>query len=141
MLIEALIAILIFSVGVLAIVQLQAIAAKQAADAEYRSMASMLASDLVSRMWGTDRTSATLKTAYGSEAGQGYKEWFDQVKASRLPGVTDEDNKPEIDIGTAKGLTATQVKITLHWQAPGKRQNTTGKDERLHEYVTVVVLR
>jgi type IV pilus assembly protein PilV len=51
MLIEALIAILIFSIGVLAIVGLQASMIKNTADAKYRSEASYIAQARIGQMW------------------------------------------------------------------------------------------
>lgn len=137
LLLEALIAILIFSLGVLSIVQLQAVSVKQATDAEFRATAALLASDLVSRMWGTDRTLATLTDLYGTSSGKGYEAWYQTVKASHLPGVAGapNDDMPTVNIAPAPGLSgAAEATITLSWQAPGK-------DEARHEYVTVVVLR
>ena len=64
MLIEALIAILIFSVGVLGIIGLQGSATKASTDARYRSEAALLANELIGRMWTSDRTQATLQAAF-----------------------------------------------------------------------------
>lgn len=51
MLLEALISILIFSIGILAIIGLQAASIKMSSDAKYRSDASLLAGQYVSSMW------------------------------------------------------------------------------------------
>ena len=56
MLLEAFIAILIFSMGILAIVGMQASAVKTSADAKYRSEASLLANELIGQMWVSNRT-------------------------------------------------------------------------------------
>jgi len=66
MLIEALIAILIFSIGILGIVGLQSSAVKASTDAKYRSEAALLANELIGRMWASDRTQATLQAAFAS---------------------------------------------------------------------------
>jgi type IV pilus assembly protein PilV len=50
-LIEGLIAVLIFSLGILSIVGLQAVNLKQAADAKYRVDASFLANQTLGMMW------------------------------------------------------------------------------------------
>ena len=50
-LIEGLIAILIFSLGILSLVGLQAFNLKQATDAKYRADASFLADQTLGRMW------------------------------------------------------------------------------------------
>lgn len=51
MLLEALVAMLIFAVGVLAIVGLQAASIKSTSAAKYRTDASYLANDIVGQMW------------------------------------------------------------------------------------------
>jgi Tfp pilus assembly protein PilV len=50
-LLEALIAILLFSMGMLALAGVQAAAIKNAADAKYRAEASFLASQIIAQMW------------------------------------------------------------------------------------------
>ena len=81
MLLEAMVAILIFSLGVLSVIQLQAVSIKQASGAEYRSMAALLANDLISRMWASDKTAATLQTNFGS-SGTSYSQWLATVRSS-----------------------------------------------------------
>jgi type IV pilus assembly protein PilV len=58
MLIEALVGILIFSIGILAMVGLQAVSMRNSVEAKYRSDASYLANAIVSQMW----TDANLTT-------------------------------------------------------------------------------
>ena len=55
MLVEGMIAILIFSLGILAIIGTQAIAIKQTSDAKYRVDASFLANQAIGAIW-TDRS-------------------------------------------------------------------------------------
>jgi len=50
-LIEALLGILIFSIGILALIGMQATAIRNTADARYRSEASFLATEVIGRMW------------------------------------------------------------------------------------------
>ena len=50
-LLEGLIAILIFSMGILALVGLQAAAIKNSSDAKYRADASYLANQIIGQMW------------------------------------------------------------------------------------------
>src|ERR1700686_5937455 len=66
-LLEALIGILIFSLGVLGIVGLQARAIRFTNDAEFRAEAMYLANSLISQMWTDNR--ALLKTKYKSTVG------------------------------------------------------------------------
>ncbi|MFN0143294.1 MAG: type IV pilus modification protein PilV [Mycobacterium sp.] len=51
MLLEALIAILIFSLGILAVIGLQAQSIRNSSESKYRSDASYLANQLIGRMW------------------------------------------------------------------------------------------
>ena len=50
-LIEALIGILIFSIGILALIGMQAAAMKNTTDAKYRSEAAFLANQIIGQMW------------------------------------------------------------------------------------------
>ena len=52
LLIEALVSILIFSTGILAIFSLQAASIQNSADAKYRADASFLANQIIGYMWG-----------------------------------------------------------------------------------------
>ncbi|MGJ7604746.1 type IV pilus modification protein PilV [Variovorax sp. LT1R20] len=124
-LLEALVALLIFSVGVLGLIGLQATSVKQASAAEYRSTAVLQANDLVSRMWVSDRSDAILQAQFVTD-GDGYKAWKD-AWAGSLPGTTIATNKPTVTIvGEPKGATASlgtnTATITIYWQAPGDTQ-------------------
>nr|MDA8109387.1 type IV pilus modification protein PilV [Betaproteobacteria bacterium] len=50
-LIEALVGILIFSIGILAMLGMQAVGVQTTVDAKYRSDAAFLANQIVSQMW------------------------------------------------------------------------------------------
>lgn len=115
MLLEALIGILIFSMGILAIVGLQATSIKLASDAKYRADASLLAERLMGQMWVSNRTAATLKSTF--ESGATYNAWASQVQAT-LPGSTGA-NAPTVSVSTAASSVG-QVTITLYWQAPAE---------------------
>lgn len=126
-LLEALVALLIFSVGILGLIGLQITSVKQASAAEYRSTAVLQANDLISRMWVSDRSDTVLQTQFAA-TGDGYKAWKD-AWASALPGTT--DNPPDVaikseDKGATAALGTNTVTITIYWQAPGddKRQYT-----------------
>lgn len=131
MLLEVLIALLIFSLGVLGLVGLQANAVQQSGQAKYRADAALLADDLVGRMWVSDRSTTTLNTEFAEEDGAEYQAWKARVETT-LPGVA--DNPPSIAFetvaplpallgsgteGASTDLTAsTRVTITLRWKAP-----------------------
>lgn len=58
-LVEVLVAVLIFALGVLALVRLQATAVKMSTDARQRAEATFLADQLIARMLISDRTTAS----------------------------------------------------------------------------------
>ena len=116
MLLEALVAILIFSVGILSVVGMQATAVKAAADAKYRSAASLLANELLGQMWITNRTAATLQTNFQGSAGSGgtyYNNWYSNVQAT-LPGAA--TNPPTVTVDSTTGL----VTIVVQWKLPSE---------------------
>lgn len=58
-LIEAMVAVLVFAVGVLAMIGMQTLAVKTASDAKYRADAAYLANQLIGQMWAADRSTLT----------------------------------------------------------------------------------
>ena len=138
-LLEALIGILIFSIGILAMVAMQAASVSAVADAQYRIEAVNAANQLLSQIWvNVDRTSAastqtSLMTfehqtggvpascdfsgAPGTNAA--VTAWLNHLNTGRggaplLPGATPAMQQIEIDTGVSNRVT-----ITLCWQAPG----------------------
>lgn len=117
---EALIAILIFSIGILAIVGLQAVSIKNVAAAKYRTDASLLANQVIGQMWVGDKSNAVMAPAYSSPSGPAYIAWAATV-AQRLPGVTGvAGNAPTISIDANNNVT-----VTLFWQAPDEAASHT----------------
>ena len=120
MLLEAFIAILIFSMGILAIVGMQASAIKNSADARYRSEASMLASELLEKMWVSDRTPATLQANFQGGAGTdgpAYTAWHSNWCSSVAPILPACDAYvPTVSVNPASGL----VSVTVRWKAPNE---------------------
>jgi len=120
MLLESLIAVLIFSMGILAIVGMQASAVKASSDAKYRSDASMVANQLIGQMWVANRTQATLQANFqggGGADGPLYTAWLTDVQAA-LPGAA--TNPPLVTVSQASLVT-----ITVFWIAPGEPVGTT----------------
>lgn len=135
-LLEVLIAILIFAIGILGIIGLQAVSIKEAAGAEYRSMAALQANDIIGRMWASDRTAATLQSNFASPGGPVYQNWLSAIEASGLPGVS--TNLPTVTFTTVAGGGAAPVAsslatVTIFWQAPG--------DTAAHSYVALAQLK
>jgi type IV pilus assembly protein PilV len=132
-LLEALIGILIFSLGILGIVGLQAQAIRFTNDAEYRAEAVYLANSLISQMWADNVTN--LKANYDSTVGgPQYILFRDKVVAS-LNGAAVAD--PEVEVDTADlpakpSNTSSVVRVTIFWQLPG--------DPLAHNYRTTGVI-
>ncbi|MGE5649982.1 type IV pilus modification protein PilV [Noviherbaspirillum sp. UKPF54] len=120
-LIESLVAILVFSVGILGIVGLLAASIRSNADARYRNDASMLANQVIGQMWAGDKSNAALKANFESPGGPEYASWKTTV-AGALPGVA--SNAPTIGVSDDNVAT-----VRVQWQAPG--------DAVPHSYVLV----
>lgn len=144
MLLEALISILIFSIGILAIVGLQAGSVKLSTDAQYRTEASLLASQQINAMWANVAAATTLVNAAGtpvafdpaefdtfdSPAGANYLAWHGAI-AQALPNATTEvSHRTTVYCGGVLGGvcvpgmpgqqdTRTDVNIKITWQLPG----------------------
>ena len=127
MLLEALVALLIFAVGVLGLVGLQSTSVKQATAAEYRSTAVLQANDLISRMWISDRFVTDWSNQFGSSpAGAGYTAWKD-AWGNALPGSSSSDNAPQVSFETVPGgIAGTRgtilATIVIRWKAPSDDQ-------------------
>jgi type IV pilus assembly protein PilV len=137
-LLEALIAILIFSFGILGIVGLQAKAIRFTNDAEYRAEATYLANSLISEMWADDFS--TLQTNYDSVVGTGlpYNNFKTRI-ASAMAGVTIKD--PVVEVNTADLLLnkttkcGSVVQVTIFWRMPG--EEVENRDVNFwHNYTT-----
>lgn len=122
MLLEVLIAVLIFSFGILGIVGLQAQSIRHVNDAQYRSEAVFLANAFVSQMWADDRTASDatyLDTTYSDAGGgTGYKAFYEMVQ--RLPGAGLSGNAPTVKVEAGPSATSTLVTVTVFWQLPGE---------------------
>jgi type IV pilus assembly protein PilV len=125
-LLEALVAILVISFGILGIVGLQARSLAAVGDAQYRGEAAFYAQSLAGRMWAHDPTDVV---AYYATGGTGYTNWNNQVTAagSGLPGAA--TTVSFTDLQSANGVMAL---ITITWQAPN--------DDAPHTYVTEAVV-
>jgi type IV pilus assembly protein PilV len=118
MLLEALIAILIFSIGILAVVGMQATAMKAVTDARSRSEAALYANQLLAQIW-TDAVNAD-QYAY---AGSGtiparLQGWHDQVTGVAgqrgMPGASVV--KPKVTITSFVAGKGGTVKIEVFWR-------------------------
>lgn len=111
MMLEALIGILIFSTGILALIGMQALAIAYAADAKYRSDASFLANQVIADMWVHRGVLGNYEYAGAGAPPAAITPWVASVEDA-LPGAA--ANPPIIDVDTGTG----QVSITVRWRPP-----------------------
>jgi type IV pilus assembly protein PilV len=129
---EALIAILIFSLGILSLVGMQATAINTVSDSQYRGSASFLADQMVGTIWAArlGTTTANASDAYVSTPDPGFKcnpcgaaNGNAYTQAWYVSGV--QANLPQ---GTAViSMVNNTVIITVGWQSP--------KDKNPHQHV------
>jgi type IV pilus assembly protein PilV len=136
-LLEALIGILIFSLGVLGIVGLQARAIRYTSDAEYRAEAMYLANSLISQMWTDDPSN--LKIKYDSSlGGAGYTGFVTRVNAGLngaivpAPAVTVDGPAP---LPQKSSANSNVVQVQIQWRLPGDLG-----DAGFHNYTTTGVI-
>ncbi len=113
-LVEGLLALVVFSVGLVALLLLLSAALRETGNARYRSEASLLASDLVASMWTGDRSQAALQSRFANPKSAEYSGWLARVQAT-LPGVSAAGNQPHLEIGPGRTVT-----LRLRWQPPGE---------------------
>ena len=137
MLIEALLGILIFSVGILGLVGLQAASIRNASEARHRTEAAYLANQIVGRMW-IDRGVAnanlanyvlTTATTCSSSTTTALQQWLCEVERT-LPGVTSTVARPTITVA------ADTVTVTLRWKVGDNSAITDGSDIRRYVLIT-----
>jgi len=110
-LLEALVGILIFSIGILALMGLQAQSIRNTVEAKYRNEAAYLANQIIGQMWVDRANLADYDT--GAGASPQMLAWRNQV-AGTLPRITvGGTNTPTIAVA------GSQVTVTVFWQLPG----------------------
>lgn len=136
MLLESLLAVLVFSIGVLGVISLYAVSVKNAGGAKYRTDASFLANELIGQMWVANRATTALQTDFqggNGTDGTRYTAWLAHVQAL-LPGVSSSVVPPTVprvavaDTSSGNSRRST-VTITILWQLPGEATP--------HQYATV----
>jgi type IV pilus assembly protein PilV len=124
MILEAMIAILIFSLGILALMALQAAAIRLSGDAKGRTDAAFLADRLIGEMWLVDQTtlatfahnptpSADPCLPSGGAASATISTWINNNVLPVLPSATATRQRVSI-------LPGNVVEVSLCWQMPGE---------------------
>ena len=128
-LLEALVALLIFSFGLMAMAGLQTRAARHFNEAQYRANAAELVQATIASMRASDP--ATLAARFDHSAGTA--DWLELLgRAKRLPGVNDVQNPPAIQIVDGPTTTSRQISLSVFWQTPG--------DLAAHRYAASAVI-
>jgi type IV pilus assembly protein PilV len=147
MLLEALIAILIFSVGILSIVGMQSVAIKNVVEGKTRSDAGFLADQIIAKMWiDTVHIGNYAYTGSGTESTE-LNAWMTRVKAT-LPGVdpaaVPAGVTPALPVIAVTNITTSPatglvnggtVQITMRWQLPKEMAQTPPPPP--HQYVVL----
>lgn len=116
-LLEALLALVVFSLSILGLLGLLVHALRDSGSAHWRSEAFDVASAALSRMWAEDP--AALAARYdGTADGPGYRALL--AAAMRLPGVSAVSNAPLVTVDEAASATR-RVSVTVYWQLPAER--------------------
>lgn len=128
MLLEALIALLIFSLGILAIVGMQATAIQDLGEAKYRSDAAFLANQVVADMWSNSSQLNTYAWGGAGAPPAQIQNWVATVY-NRLPGAA--DFPPIITVGANNTVT-----VTVRWQQA--RDKSTAAPPHRHTSVAYI---
>jgi len=137
-LIEALIALVVFSVGVLGLVGMQTVSTRVTTDARLRTEAAAAADELLARMQSASRATVVADFSTG---GARYAEWLNGrllAPGTGLPGAA-----ATVRFGVV-GADANTVRIEITWALPRERQRTLSGDSVSvsvpHQHVTVSAL-
>lgn len=95
-LLEALVGVLIFSIGILAVIGMQGTALRTVSDAKYRADASFIANQTLARAWGNPTNLAAMAVTDES--------------ISELPG-----GKRSVEVDGSR------ITVTIRWQPPGSQ--------------------
>lgn len=113
-LIEALIGIFIFSIGILALIGMQAVAVKNTIEAQYRTEASFLANEIIAKIWVSNASPSSFDTTTGGTNAT-RTAWVTKVQ-STMPGSTGS-------LAPTISVSGSQVTVTVFWQKAGETQS------------------
>lgn len=113
MLLEVLIGILIFSIGILAMLGMQATGMRATIDAKYRSEAAFLGNQIVGIMWGDAGNLGNYATGTCPST-PACEDWRTRVLAL-LP----QDSATPANTAPTIAVAGRQVTVTVRWMRPG----------------------
>lgn len=122
-LVEVLVSLLLFSLGVLGLVAMQAKASAYSVAAEDRTRAAMLANEIIANLWAQQAHEPSTSTLAA------WKARLMDPTVSGLPNVNEQGSKVQFD--SATGITT----VTIQWKAPSKLST-----DAYSQYFTYVVI-
>ena len=122
------VAALVFSVGVLGAVTVQAQANRHLGDAQYRAEAAQIAQTTLGRMW-TENPGGLAERYATARDGRGYRDVL--ALAARLPGAALPANAPDITVAPGPSASSLAVMVVVRWQLAG---------EPAHRYTIAAVI-
>jgi type IV pilus assembly protein PilV len=116
MLLEALLGLLIFSLGVLALVAMQAVSISNVSNAKYRVEAAFMAEEIMNYMW-LDPNNLKLGYSYPGGNSQYLMNWVTRIQnpSTGLPGAL---SYPPTVVVSDPVSGVTSVTVTIRWKAP-----------------------
>lgn len=141
MLLEGLIAILVFSLGILAIVGMQASTLAHTSQAKYRTDAAFLANKLIGQMWAETNANMSQYQTGGAK----FSSWFTPELDNYLPPGRNSATVTVSPFAATPGLNATggvvavtgyTVNIDIQWRAPSESNSLPAHSYRV---VTTIV--
>lgn len=116
MLLEALLGLGVFSIGILALIAMQGTALSGASDAKYRTDAAFAANQLISTVWN-DRSNVSTYAWDGTGSAPAALAAWNTVLANTIPGASvDATTTPIVTVTT--GASYSTVVIKVRWKLP-----------------------
>jgi type IV pilus assembly protein PilV len=129
-LLEALLGIFIFSIGILGVIGMQASAVRTVAESKYRTDASFLANALIAQMWVDRANLANYEYAGSGTPPAAVDPWVDRV-ANTLPGTAAFG--PTVDVAPDNTVT-----VTIFWQHPEEANLSPAPPPHSYSMVTLI---
>lgn len=112
--IESILALVIFMIGILGIIKYQGETIIATSDSQYRINATFLADSLIGDMWIEQANI----NSFVDKSSSSYQAWFQQLESS-LPGVIDGTSDTAPIITVSNGVDGAKIiNITIKWKQP-----------------------
>lgn len=139
-LLEALVGMLIFSLGILGIVGLQAASLRTTSDAGLRAEAVFAANQYIGQMWTDDESK--LDSYSSAVGGQPYQDFAAQLKAAQAGAWYQDPTVVVSAPGAGPTPTSRVVQIRITWKMCSDPNNAScnTQDVDVHNYATSAVI-